>query len=70
MVLECCSKWHDMRTNKIEVISSSVKDKMNAAIKQMAESSLRTRCLAYKKISKESDIESKDEKGIFDVEKQ
>lgn len=33
----------------------------------MAESSLRTLCLAYKVINQNADISSKDEKGIFNV---
>jgi Ca2+ transporting ATPase len=35
----------------------------------MASSSLRTLCLAYKKINTNDNLEQKDEKGIFDVEK-
>lgn len=35
----------------------------------MAENSLRTLCLAYKKISSHDNFESKDNKGVFEVEK-
>ena len=35
----------------------------------MAESSLRTLCIAYKKISNNEDLEFKDEKGVFAVER-
>ena len=35
----------------------------------MAESSLRTLCIAYKKINSNDDLEFKDEKGVFAVEK-
>ena len=35
----------------------------------MAESSLRTLCLAYKPISDTENVESKDQKGIYEVEK-
>ncbi len=65
MVLNCCNRWHDLNTNKIEVISHSMKAKMEEAIKKMAENSLRTLCLAYKKVSQTCDLETKDEKGIF-----
>jgi magnesium-transporting ATPase (P-type) len=67
MVLSCCSKWHDMHTNKIEIISQTTKNKMEEAIRKMAESSLRTLCLAYKKVSPNCDLESKDEKGVFNI---
>jgi magnesium-transporting ATPase (P-type) len=43
---------------------------MEASIVSMAEKSLRTLCFAYKKLRAADDIESKDEKGVFDVEKQ
>lgn len=35
----------------------------------MAEASLRTLCVAYKKIGRNIDLEKKDDKGIYDVEK-
>ena len=35
----------------------------------MAQSSLRTLCLAYKPISETENIDSKDQKGVFEVEK-
>lgn len=35
----------------------------------MAENSLRTLCLGYKKLTAHDDIEAKDAKGIFDIEK-
>lgn len=35
----------------------------------MAESSLRTLCLAYKNINKDTNLDKKDQKGVFDVEK-
>lgn len=34
----------------------------------MAESSLRTLCLAYKEIKKEHNLEIKDQKGVYDIE--
>ena len=35
----------------------------------MANKSLRTLCIAYKKISDNDDFVSKDEKGVFEIEK-
>jgi hypothetical protein len=40
---------------------------MNQAITKMAESSLRTICLGYKKLHAKDDLEAKDEKGVFDL---
>jgi magnesium-transporting ATPase (P-type) len=49
------------------MISESMKMKMEQAINKMASSSLRTLCLAYKKVSRSNDFESKDDKGIFNI---
>ena len=35
----------------------------------MANKSLRTLCIAYKKLGAHDDLETKDQKGIFDAEK-
>jgi magnesium-transporting ATPase (P-type) len=35
----------------------------------MANKSLRTLCIAYKKISDNDDFVTKDEKGVFEIEK-
>lgn len=51
------------------MISESTNNKMQENIRKMAESSLRTLCIAYKKISNNEDLEFKDEKGVFAVEK-
>lgn len=67
MVLSCCNKWFDMRSGRIEAISESQKNKMDETIKKMAESSLRTLCLAYRELSTNDDLQSKDEKGVFTI---
>lgn len=58
-----------MESNDIESISATVKKSMEEAIVSMAENSLRTLCLAYKKLRPTSDLESKDDKGVFEIEK-
>jgi magnesium-transporting ATPase (P-type) len=40
---------------------------MEETIKKMAESSLRTLCLAYRKISTSEDLQTKDQNGVFSV---
>lgn len=42
---------------------------MDNAINEMATKSLRTLCIGYKKLGAHDDLESKDEKGVFDAEK-
>lgn len=41
---------------------------MTKAINRMAEDSLRTLCLGYKKLSAHDDLEAKDSRGVFTVE--
>jgi magnesium-transporting ATPase (P-type) len=40
---------------------------MEKSIHSMASKSLRTLCLAYKILRPKSDLETKDEKGVFEV---
>lgn len=54
-----------MQNDRVDVISSSVREQIEKSIEKMAESSLRTLCLAYKDISKESNLDKKDDKGVF-----
>ena len=42
---------------------------MEDSITEMANKSLRTLCLAYKKLRPTSDLETKDDKGVFEIEK-
>ena len=60
MVLSTCSKWYDMESNKIEDINEHTKAKMQNAILEMANKSLRTLCIGYKKLGAHDDLESKD----------
>lgn len=41
---------------------------MTKAINRMAEDSLRTLCLGYKKLSAHDDLEAKDSRGVFSCE--
>lgn len=67
MVLDSCNKWFDPETNKIEVMSATAKEKIEEIIHKMAESSLRTLCMAYKPINSLDNLEKKDSKGLFDI---
>lgn len=68
MVLECCESWYNQETGQVELITEDLRTKINKAITTMAEESLRTLCVAYKSIGVEC-LETKDAKGVFDVEK-
>lgn len=69
MVLATCNRWYNMEENKIEDINEHTKEKMENAILEMANKSLRTLCLGYKKLGPHDDLETKDSKGVFDAEK-
>lgn len=56
MVLATCSRWYNMETNKIEDITEHTKEKMEKAILEMANKSLRTLCLGYKKLGAHDDL--------------
>jgi hypothetical protein len=42
-------------------------ERINLAINKMAESSLRTLCLAYKIINEDDDLQTKDSKGVYQI---
>ena len=69
MILACCSKWFNIATGKVEDITPHIKTEMEEAIVSMAEKSLRTLCFAYKRLSNDDNLEAKDDRGIFNVEK-
>lgn len=56
MVLATCNKWYNMEENKIDEINPHIKDKMENAILEMANKSLRTLCLGYKKLGPHDDL--------------
>jgi magnesium-transporting ATPase (P-type) len=51
----------------VQPITEEIRNSMNQAIHKMAENSLRTICMAYKKLGAKDDIEAKDEKGVFNI---
>lgn len=68
IVLADCNRWYDMENDRVDVLSSTVREQIEESIKKMATSSLRTLCLAYKEISKDSNLDKKDQKGVFEIE--
>lgn len=70
IVLNSCSDWYNSEKSEVQSISQSVRKDMEESIVGMANKSLRTLCLAYKKLRPTSDLETKDEKGVFEIEKE
>jgi P-type Ca2+ transporter type 2B len=68
MVLEACSQFHSF-DNKIQRIDSTAKARMEKAIEEMATRALRTICVAYRDLDGSEDLHSKDDKGVYTVEK-
>jgi len=64
MVLQGCVDWFNPETNSIESIN---RPQAEEAIHKMASNSLRTLCLAYKKISGHDSFENKDKRGVYEV---
>ena len=50
-------------------MSSTAKDKIEDSINRMAEESLRTLCLAYREVGENQNLDAKDDKGVYEVEK-
>lgn len=69
MVMASCSDWLNPETNTVQPITPEKRKEMDEAIVGMANKSLRTLCLAYKKLRPTSDLETKDQKGVFEIEK-
>lgn len=70
IVLGSCNKWYNNQSGQIEDITPQVSDNINKVIVKMAENSLRTLCFGYKKLSAHDDLESKDQRGVFECEKE
>ncbi len=64
LVLESCNQWYNNLSGEIEPLSSNLNKQLQQVITKMAENSLRTLCLGYKKLSAHDDLEKKDAKGV------
>jgi P-type Ca2+ transporter type 2B len=70
MLLGSCNQWFNSGSGEIEAINPDLQNKIKAVIEKMAEGSLRTLCLGYKKLMAHDDLESKDPKGVYECEKE
>lgn len=64
-MLDSCVSWFNSQTGEIEDISPKLLIELNEVITSMAESSLRTLCLGYKKLGAHDDLETKDKRGVY-----
>ena len=56
IVLASCNQWYNNQSGEIEPLTSEVSNEINRVINKMAENSLRTLCLGYKKLSAHDDL--------------
>lgn len=70
IVLASSNQWFNSSTGEIEAITPQIQKELDETITKMAEGSLRTLCLGYKKLSAHDDLEKKDEKGVYECEKE
>ena len=69
-MVDVSNSYHDLKTNQIIPINEEMREKLKQSIYNMANEALRTIGLCYKRIDlNNTDIENKDERGIFDYEK-
>ena len=69
IVLGSCTQWFNSQNGQIEPISEEQQVNIKKVIHSMAENSLRTLCLGYKKLMAHDDLEVKDAKGVYECEK-
>lgn len=70
IILESCNEWYNSHSRENEPISKATRTHLNQIITKMAENSLRTLCLAYKKLAAHDNLEVKDPKGVYPAEKE
>lgn len=68
LVLRACTHFHDKESKQIVPITEELKQKMEVAIKAMADEALRTIVCGYRRLKGDEDLTTKDRLGVFDVE--
>jgi len=69
IVLESCSHYHSFESNKIVPMTADLKQRIEEEIVGMANKSLRTICIGYKEFNGDEDLVTKDDKNVYEVEK-
>lgn len=70
-IMKISDRFLELETNKDRKLDDGIKNDINEAIDRMANKALRTIGLAYKEVKLGNlDLETKDERGIFDWEKE
>ena len=69
IILETCNQFHNFAEDKIETMTEDLKNHIEEEIHKMADQALRTICIAYKEFTGNEDLETKDDKDVYEVEK-
>jgi len=69
IVLESCTHFHSFEEDRIIPITETIKKQIESEIENMATKALRTICIAYKEISGDEDLATRDDKNVYEVEK-
>jgi Ca2+ transporting ATPase len=68
MVLKGCTKFLDKNTMTERPIDPALKETMEKAISSMAQKALRTIVMAYKDLTINEDLSTKNQQGVYTVE--
>lgn len=68
-ILASCTKFYSFEMDTVSSMTSDLKQQTEQAIKNMADSALRTIGIAFKEVSENDDFTTKDEKNVFEIEK-
>lgn len=68
LVLDTCNKFK-RADGQVVPIDQAMLTQIQKAIEDMANQALRTICVAYKDLNGSEDLKSKDDKGVYSVEK-
>ena len=67
LILESCTHYHSYEHGVVPI--ENYKQLINDAIGKLANTALRTICLAYKEVKDISEVGVQDKKGVYDIEK-
>jgi magnesium-transporting ATPase (P-type) len=69
MVLKCCDSWHNKSSETPSALGPDELAEIERDILNMTERAQRTLIIAYKRLDLSTDLHTKDELGLLDVEK-
>ena len=66
VLLKSCQFWLNAQSTQVEPLDS-IREQIGETINTMAGNSLRTLCLAFKKLSADQDLSQKNRRGVYNV---